>query len=72
MDEKKEKPARDARVDEAFRQLDAALCLWSCARGEPRQKAYFQEVIPCTRILTLGAAEFVITLAVPAADDVAT
>jgi hypothetical protein len=64
----KSKKERDPVVDDAFKQLDGALCIWARAKGEQPQKAYFHEVNPYMRRLLLGDQIFEVTI-VPADDD---
>lgn len=44
---------RDTDVDNAFKQLDGALCIWSRAKGEQPLKQYFHEVTPNVRRMLL-------------------
>lgn len=45
---------RDPSIDDAFNQLDGALCIWSRAKGETPFRQNFHEVSPNVRRMLLG------------------
>ncbi len=55
---------RDPKIDDAFTQLDGALCIWSRAKGEQPLKQYIEEVTPNTRRVLIGDTVFVFTVTV--------
>ncbi len=57
--------SRDPKVDNAFKQLDGALCLWARAKGETPATGYFEEVTPNVRRLLLDGKVFQIILTAP-------
>lgn len=61
----KDEGPRDLTVDNVFKQLDTALCLWSRAHGDNPQKSYFEEVTPGTRYLQLGDICVMVTVSPP-------
>lgn len=58
---------RDPKVDDAFNQLDGALCIWDRAKGESPKKQYFHEVTCNVRRVLIGDTVFQMILTV--ADD---
>lgn len=58
---------RNEDVDDAFKQLDGALCLWARAKGENPMKQYFHEVTPIHRRMIIGDVVFDVTITL--ADD---
>jgi glucose dehydrogenase len=52
---------RDPRIDDAFKQLDGALCLWARAKGETPMKQYIHEVTPDVRRVLVGDVVFIVT-----------
>lgn len=57
--------SKDPRIDDAFKQLDGALCIWARARGETPMKKYFHEVTPNVRRVIIGDTVFQMILTVP-------
>lgn len=57
---------RNQCVNDAFRELDGALCLWARAKGETPLKQYLHEVTPTVRRVLIGDMVFIIT---PAKDE---
>lgn len=49
---------REPKIDNAFAQLDAALCLRSRAIGEVPLKEYFHEVTPTVRRMLIDGVLF--------------
>jgi hypothetical protein len=59
---------RDTRIDDAFKQIDGALCIWARAKGEqPLKQGYLTEVTPCVRRILIGDTVYQCILTV--ADD---
>lgn len=54
---------RDPGVDDAFKQLDGALCIWARAKGETPLREYFHEVTPNSKRMLLGDKVFLVTIA---------
>lgn len=49
---------REPKIDNAFNQLDAALCLRARAIGEVPLKEYFHEVTPTVRRMLIDGVVF--------------
>ncbi len=45
---------RNSDVDDVYKQLEGALCIWSRAKGESPQQLYFHEETPNSRRLLFG------------------
>jgi len=58
---------RDPKIEDAFKQLDGALCIWARAKGEQPLKQYFHEVTPFIRRVIIGDVVYQMILSV--ADD---
>ena len=56
---------RDKDVDQAYKELDGALCIWARAKGETPLKQYFHEVSPNVRRMLLNdkVYQVIVTLA---------
>lgn len=57
--------SRDPKVDDAFKQLEGALCIWARAKGESPMKQYFHEVTANVRRVIIGDTVFQMILTVP-------
>lgn len=56
---------KDPRIEEAFKQLDGALCIWARAMGETPLRQYIFEVTHNRRRVLIGDTvyQFVVTVA---------
>jgi hypothetical protein len=52
----------DKAVNDAFKQLDGALCLWARAKGEQPANSYFRESTVSVRELTLDGVKYQVVL----------
>lgn len=57
--------SRDPKIDDAFKQLDGALCIWARAKGETPMKQYIHEITPNVRRIIIGDTIFQVILSVP-------
>jgi len=53
---------RDQKIDEAFKQLEGALCIWARACGETQLKEYCTEMTSGVRRVLIGDEVFEMTL----------
>jgi hypothetical protein len=63
-----EKDSND-KVEDAFKQLDGALCIWARAKGETPLKQYFHQVTPNVRRVLIGETVYQMILTVADEED---
>jgi hypothetical protein len=56
---------RDKDIDQLFKELEGALCIWARAKGESPQKVYFHEVTPNVRRLLFNDKVFQVIVTIP-------